>query len=132
MGYDHELADRVRELVAGAAEGVAEQPMFGGLAFLIDGNMAVAASGRGGLLVRANPAETDSLVDGDRVTPMIMRGREMRGWLYVDAAAVATAGQLERWVARGVTYARSLPAKKKGQRRRTTGTGRTEPSPLQK
>jgi hypothetical protein len=132
MGYDHELADRVRELVAGAAEGVAEQPMFGGLAFLIDGNMAVAASGRGGLLVRVNPAETDSLVDGDRVTPMIMRRREMRGWLYVDAAAVATAGQLERWVARGVTYARSLPAKKKGQRRRTTGPGRTEPSPLQK
>ncbi|HET6919359.1 MAG TPA: hypothetical protein VFI46_07825, partial [Jiangellaceae bacterium] len=72
---------------------------------------------------RVNPAETDSLVDGDRVAPMVMRGREMRGWLHVDAAAVATAGQLERWVARGVTCARSLPAKRKGQRRRTTATG---------
>jgi hypothetical protein len=122
MGYDHELADRIRELVAGA-EGVVEQRMFGGLAFLINGNMSVAASGQGGLLVRVNPDETDSLVDGELVTPMVMRGREMRGWLHVDAAAVAAAGQLEQWVARGVTYARSLPAKRKGQRRRTTATG---------
>ena len=116
MGYDHELADRIRELVAGA-DGVAEQRMFGGLAFLINGNMSVAASGRGGLLVRVNPDETDSLVAAERVTPMVMRGREMRGWLHVDAAAVAAAGQLEQWVARGVTYARSLPAKRKGPRR---------------
>ena len=122
MGYDHELADRIREVVAGA-EGVAEQRMFGGLAFLINGNMSVAASGQGGLLVRVNPDESDSLVDGERVTPMVMRGRAMRGWLYVDAAAVAAGDQLEQWVARGVTYARSLPAKRKGQRRRTTATG---------
>ena len=121
MGYDHELADRIREVVAGA-EGVAEQRMFGGLAFLINGYMSVAASGQGGLLVRVNPDEADSLVEGERVTPMVMRGREMRGWLYVDAAAVAAADQLEQWVTRSVTYARSLPAKRRGQRR-TTATG---------
>ncbi len=114
MGYDHELADRIRDLVADE-DGVGEQRMFGGLAFLISGNMAVAASGHGGLLVRVNPEETESLADGERVTPMVMRGRQMRGWLRVDPAAVRTAGQLEQWVARGVTYARSLPAKTKGQ-----------------
>ena len=76
MSYDHELADRIRELVAGA-ESVAEQRMFGGLAFLINGNMSVAASGQGGLLVRVNPEESDSLVDGKQVTPMVMRGQEI-------------------------------------------------------
>jgi hypothetical protein len=119
MSYDHELADRIRELVAGA-EGVAEQQMFGGLAFLINGNMSVAASGQGGLLVRVNPEESDSLVDGEWVTLMVMGGREMRGWLRVDAASVAAADQLDQWVSRGVSYARSLPAKRKTQRRRTT------------
>jgi TfoX/Sxy family transcriptional regulator of competence genes len=109
MTYDRELADRVRELVAGE-EGLAEQRMFGGLAFLVNGNMAVAASGQGGLLVRVNPAESGALVD-ERVRPMVMRGREMHGWLQVDTTAVSDADQLERWVARGVSYARSLPAK---------------------
>ena len=122
MGYDHELADRIRELVAGE-EGLAEQRMFGGLAFLINGNMSVAASGRGGLLVRVDPDETDSLVDGEHVTPMVMRGREMRGWLYVGAAAVRDVSQLEDWVSRGVAYARSLPAKSKRRRRGTTASG---------
>jgi hypothetical protein len=122
MGYDHELADRIRGLMAGA-EGVAEQRMFGGLAFLINGNMSVAASGRGGLLVRVDPDETDLLVDGEQVTPMVMRGREMRGWLYVGAAAVRDASQLEEWVNRGVTYARSLPRKGKGRGRGTAATG---------
>jgi TfoX N-terminal domain len=121
MAYDHELADRVRDLVAGE-DGIAEQPMFGGLAFLINGNMSVAASGHGGLLVRVDPAETESLVDGEQVTPMVMRGREMRGWLRVDPAAVGADGQLEQWVARGVTYARSLPARSAGRRRGTTAT----------
>jgi hypothetical protein len=110
MAYDHELADRVREMVAGE-EDVAEQRMFGGLAFLINGNMSVAASGQGGLLVRVDPVETDMLVDDERVRPMVMRGREMRGWLQVDTAAVSDSRQLELWVARGVSYARSLPAK---------------------
>ena len=122
MGYDHDLADRIRDLVAGA-DGITEQRMFGGLAFLINGNMSVAASGQGGLLVRVNPNESASLVDGERVTAMVMRGREMRGWLYVDAAAVAAPGPLEQWVTRGVTYARALPAKKQGQHHRTSATG---------
>lgn len=110
MAYDHELADRIRDLVAGE-EGVAEQRMFGGLAFLVNGNMSVAASGQGGLLVRVNPEEASALAGGDRVRPMVMRGREMRGRLQVDSAAVGDSSQLERWVARGVSYARSLPAK---------------------
>ncbi|HEU4347590.1 MAG TPA: TfoX/Sxy family protein [Actinoplanes sp.] len=110
MAYDTELADRIRELVGGE-HGVAEQRMFGGLAFLINGNMSVAASGRGGMLVRVDPEEGHALVDDRWVRPMVMRGREMRGWLQVDAAAVGGGAQLERWVARGVAYARSLPAK---------------------
>jgi TfoX/Sxy family transcriptional regulator of competence genes len=109
MAYDDELADRIRELVAGE-EGVAERRMFGGLAFLINGNMSVAASGQGGLLVRVSPEETDALVDDEHVRPMVMRGREMRGWLRVDTTAVGASSQLTRWVARGVSYARSLPA----------------------
>lgn len=117
MAYDRELADHIRELVAGEA-GVAEQQMFGGLAFLVNGNMAIAASGQGGLLVRVDPAESDSLADGERVTPMVMGGREMRGWLHVAASAVGAEDQLEQWVNRGVGYARSLPAKSKAQRRR--------------
>ncbi|MPY77059.1 MAG: RNA methyltransferase [Actinophytocola sp.] len=112
MAYDHELADRIRELVAGE-EGVTEQQMFGGLAFLINGNMSVAASGQGGLLVRVNPDGAEGLVDDERVRTMVMREREMRGWLQVDKSAVGTEGQLEDWVTRGVGYARSLPAKKK-------------------
>jgi TfoX/Sxy family transcriptional regulator of competence genes len=110
MAYDHDLADRVRELVAGE-DGVTEQRMFGGLAFLINGNMSVAASGEGGLLVRVDPAESETLLDDEGVGPMVMRGRAMRGWLRVDAAAVHGSRQLERWVTRGVAYARSLPAK---------------------
>jgi len=116
MAYDQELADRIRELIAGE-EGVTEQRMFGGLAFLINGNMSVAASGQGGLLVRVNPEETDAVVDDERVEPMVMRGREMRGWLQVRTEAVSDTSQLELWVARGVGYARSLPAKSPGQRR---------------
>lgn len=110
MAYDLELADRIRELVAGE-EGVTEQRMFGGLAFLINGNMSVAASGQGGLMVRVNPEETDALTDDERVRPMEMRGRVMRGWLRVDIVAAESPDQLEQWVARGVSYARSLPAK---------------------
>jgi TfoX/Sxy family transcriptional regulator of competence genes len=110
MAYDHELADRIRELVAGE-DGVAEQRMFGGLAFLINGNMSVAASGEGGLLVRVDPAESETLIDDAEVRPMVMRGRAMRGWLRVDAAAVRDPSRLEQWVTRGVAYARSLPAK---------------------
>ncbi|HEY7044697.1 MAG TPA: TfoX/Sxy family protein [Nocardioidaceae bacterium] len=110
MAYDEELADRIRGLVAGE-QGVSEQRMFGGLAFLINGNMSVAASGQGGLLVRVDPEESEALVDGAHVEPMEMRGRQMSGWLRVETAAVMSPGQLEEWVARGVAYAKSLPAK---------------------
>jgi TfoX/Sxy family transcriptional regulator of competence genes len=110
MAYDEELADRVRELVQGE-DGLSEQRMFGGLAFLLHGNMAVAVSSKGGLLLRCDPAETDALVAEPDVGRFEMRGREMDGWLRVDAAAVRREQQLKRWVDVGVGYARSLPPK---------------------
>lgn len=112
MGYDHDLADRIRAIVANE-QGITEQRMFGGLAFLVNGNMSVAASGQGGLLVRVSPDDSHSWADGDRITPMVMRGREMPGWLRVDTATVDAGDDLEQWVARGVTYAGSLPVKRK-------------------
>ena len=110
MGYDEELAERIRELVA-TERGVTEQKMFGGLAFLVNGNMAIAASGQGGALVRVDPDESDALTRKAGVETMVMRGREMRGWLRVESDAVRTRKQLADWVKRGTTYARSLPAK---------------------
>jgi TfoX/Sxy family transcriptional regulator of competence genes len=110
MAYDEELAARIRELVGGES-GLTEKKMFGGLAFLIGGNMAVAASGQGGLLVRVDPAESDDLVATTKAYPMEMRGREMAGWLRVDAGDVRTKRELARWTKVGTTYARSLPAK---------------------
>jgi TfoX/Sxy family transcriptional regulator of competence genes len=111
MAYDGELAERVRDLVGGAP-GVTEQRMFGGLAFLINGNMSVTVSRKGGLMVRMDAEEADALIDDQHVKPVVMRGREMNGWLRVDTAAVKTETQLEQWVGRGISYARSLPAKK--------------------
>ena len=110
MAYDEDLAHRIRELI-GDEPGLAEQRMFGGLAFLIGGNMAVAASGQGGLMVRVDPDETGALVAKPHARPFEMRGREMAGWLRVDGEGVRTKRQLEPWVRRGVAYARSLPAK---------------------
>ena len=110
VAHDHDLADRIRELVSDE-EHLTEQHMFGGLAFLVDGNMAVAASAGGGLLVRVDPAAAETWTDDERVTPMVMRGREMRGWLRVQGDVDAHA--LEQWVSCGIDYARSLPAKKK-------------------
>jgi TfoX/Sxy family transcriptional regulator of competence genes len=111
MAYDEELAGRIRELVEGE-QGLAEQKMFGGLAFLIGGNMAVAASGQGGLLVRVDPEESEALVETTPARVMEMRGRSMPGWLRVDGEHVATKRALAPWVKRGVAYARSLPAKR--------------------
>jgi TfoX/Sxy family transcriptional regulator of competence genes len=111
MAYNEELAERIRALI-GDEPAVTEQRMFGGLAFLIDGNMAIAASGQGGILVRADPEESEALVAASTARPMEMRGREMRGWLRVDAEGVRTKRQLEPWVRRGVTFARSLPPKR--------------------
>jgi TfoX/Sxy family transcriptional regulator of competence genes len=111
VAYDEELADRIRELVADEP-GLTEQKMFGGLAFLIGGNMAVAASGQGGALVRVDQAESDTLVATTSARPMEMRGRQMRGWLRVDSDDLRTKRQLAKWVELGTTYARSLPAKR--------------------
>lgn len=111
MAYDEELADRIRELV-GSESDLTERKMFGGLAFLIGGNMAVAASGQGGVLVRVDPAQSDTLVTTTNARPMEMRGRPMQGWLRVDAEDVRTKRQLAKWVELGTTYARSLPAKR--------------------
>ena len=110
MAYDTELADRIRELVA-TERGVEEKRMFGGLAFLINGHMSVAASGRGGLMVRVPPDETETLLAREHVEPMVMAGRETRGWLRVADEGVRTKRQLQSWVTRGLDYAKSLPAK---------------------
>jgi TfoX-like protein len=110
VAYDEELADRIREEI-GDDPDLIEKKMFGGLAFLIGGNMAIGASGEGGLLVRVDPEESDSLVEATSARPMEMRGREMRGWLRVDAEDVPTREALADWVERGTAYARSLPAK---------------------
>ncbi len=111
MAYDEHLADRIRALLEGEA-GLTEKQMFGGLAFLIGGNMAVAASGQGGLLVRADPETSDGLLTSTGVRLMEMRGRQMQGWLRVDDDAVRTKRQLEKWVQVGAGYARTLPPKR--------------------
>jgi TfoX N-terminal domain len=109
--YDEDLAERIRELV-GSESALTEQKMFGGLAFLIGGNMAIAASGQGGVLVRVDPAQSDTLVATTNARPMEMRGRQMQGWLRVDPNDVRTRRQLAKWVELGTAYARSLPAKR--------------------
>ena len=110
MAYDIELADRIRAVVR-AEPGLTERRMFGGLAFLIRGNMAVSASSQGGLLLRVDPAETESLVGEPQVRRFEMRGRQMDGWLRVAAEVVEGDDDLRAWVRHGVTYARSLPPK---------------------
>jgi len=110
MAYDEHLADRIRETVEGEP-GLSERKMFGGLAFLVHGNMAVAASGQGGLLLRVDPAESDRLTASDHVDRMVMRGKAMDGWLRVNPDAVEGDADLRQWVDVGLTYARSLPPK---------------------
>ncbi|TMC46656.1 MAG: TfoX/Sxy family protein [Chloroflexi bacterium] len=111
MAYDEDLADRIRELIAGERT-VTEKKMFGGLAFLLGGNMAVAASGQGGILVRVDPSDSDRLVAGANAEVAVMQGRPMPGWLRVDTEHLRTRRQLSAWVERGTAYARSLPAKR--------------------
>ena len=110
MAYDAKLADRIRQLMPDDAS-VTEKKMFGGLAFLVGGNMAVSASGQGGLMVRVDPKQSDALVSRSNARPMEMRGRQMQGWLRVDTEDVRTKRELTKWVDIGVAYARSLPAK---------------------
>jgi len=111
MAYDEGLADRIRELLSDEPD-LTEKKMFGGLAFLIGGNMSVAASGQGGVLVRVDPARSDALLASTNARLMEMRGRQMQGWLRVADSDVRTKRQLARWVSLGATYARSLPAKR--------------------
>jgi hypothetical protein len=111
VAYDEELADRLRELLVGEPD-LTEQKMFGGLAFLIGGNMSVAASGQGGLLVRADPAQSEALLATTNARLMEMRGRPMPGWLRVASDDVRSERQLAKWVKLGTTYARSLPSKR--------------------
>ena len=111
MAYDETLAARIRELVSDEP-GLTERKMFGGLAFLIGGNMAVAASGQGGILVRVDPDESDALVEKTNAHHMVMRGKPMRGWLRVDPELLRAGGELAGWVKVGVTCARSLPEKR--------------------
>ena len=112
MAYDEETANRIREVVQHES-GLSEMRMFGGLAFLINGNMAVAASGKGGLLLRCAPEQTRTLVAEPHVGRFEMRGKEMDGWLRVDARAIETDKGLRRWVQIGLGYAGSLPPKRK-------------------
>jgi TfoX/Sxy family transcriptional regulator of competence genes len=110
VAYDEALADRIRELVSGE-DGLEEKTMFGGLAFLVNGNMAVAASGQGGLLARVDPTESEELVKTTPAEEMVMRGRSMKGWLRLDSKDVG-GGELAVWVERGLAFARGLPAKR--------------------
>jgi hypothetical protein len=110
VAYDEELAERLRELLA-AEDGVTEKKMFGGLAFLVNGHMAVAASGQGGLLARSDPARADEALEREHAEPMVMRGRPMEGWIRVAPEGVAGKRDLRWWVDRGVGYVRTLPPK---------------------
>ena len=111
MASDEVLAQRLREALRSESD-VTEKSMFGGVAFLVHGNMSVSASGQGGMLVRVDPALTEELTSDPNVHIAVMRGREMRGWLRVDDAGLESAAQLRAWVKRGVAFARSLPAKR--------------------
>ncbi|HMK98434.1 MAG TPA: TfoX/Sxy family protein [Acidimicrobiales bacterium] len=111
MAYDEVLAERMRELLA-AEPGVSEKRMFGGLAFLVDGHMAIAASGQGGALVRVDPAASDRLVSSSAAELAVMQGRPMEGWLRVGPQHLKTKRELAKWVERSVNFARSLPPKK--------------------
>jgi TfoX/Sxy family transcriptional regulator of competence genes len=121
MAYDEDLASRVRECLAGEPVGaITEQPMFGGLAFLVNGNMAVAVSHRGGLLVRLAPAEAEKALTKPHTEQMVLAGRPSRGWVFVPAEGLRTSRQLVPWVERGAAYARNLPPKKPKRRRPAT------------
>jgi TfoX/Sxy family transcriptional regulator of competence genes len=119
MAYDEELAGRVREYVLDQAGGpgqtraveLTEKRMFGGLAFLLDGNLAVSVSGGGGLLLRVDPQQAPELIREPCASRFVIRGREMNGWLHIAADAATSDDELDRWVSHGVTYARSLPPK---------------------
>lgn len=110
MAYDTDLADRLRDVLAGQP-GLSEKRMFGGLAFLLAGHMAVAVSGQGsGLMVRIDPGRAEDLLADPRAERMVMNGRELNGWLLVDVDGTTDA-ELERWVDAGLEFVRRLPPK---------------------
>jgi TfoX N-terminal domain len=111
MAYDEALARRIRDLIGPDPE-LTEKKMFGGLAFLIRGHMAISASGQGGVLVHVAPGRTADLVATTAAAVAVMRGREMPGWLRVGAGDCATDDALSPWVEIGIEHARSLPPKK--------------------
>jgi TfoX/Sxy family transcriptional regulator of competence genes len=113
VAHDEDLAQRIRALAA-TERGLTEKKMFGGLAFLVGGHMAIAASGQGGILVRVGPERSDQLVATSKASVAVMRGRPMAGWLRVGSDEVRTKRQLAKWVDLGIGFARSLPAKGKG------------------
>ena len=115
MPYDENLGYRIREVISGE-DGLSEMSMFGGLAFLIHGNMAVSASGQGGLLIRVDPAQSEKLLARAHAQPFVMREKEMRGWLRIEPTGIQTKRDLARWVRVGVEYAQSLPPKQRKQR----------------
>jgi TfoX N-terminal domain len=111
VAYDVDIANRLREILA-SEPGVVEKPMFGGLAFMVAGHLAVSASGQGGLLLRVDPAQTDALIVDPRASRFVMRGREMDGWLRIAIDADATDHELKEWIKHGIGYVRSLPPKR--------------------
>ncbi|MEP7201295.1 MAG: TfoX/Sxy family protein [Ilumatobacteraceae bacterium] len=117
MPYEEDLADRIREIVAIESE-LTEQRMFGGLAFVVGGHLAVGASQSGSLLVRVDPGRSAALIAKSTAVPMVMGGRQMAGWLRIESSELATKRQLAKWVGRGVEYSRSLPAKNHAKKKR--------------
>ncbi len=111
MAYDEQLAEELRERLGPEVGEVTEKRMFGGLAFMVEGNLAVAASRRGGLMVRTDPADAEEVLAQPGAEPMVMRGREMPGWIYVDVAALGEEGDLDAWVERALAFVAELPPK---------------------
>jgi TfoX/Sxy family transcriptional regulator of competence genes len=111
MAIDEALAARVRECV-GTASGVVERRMFGGVAFLVHGNMSVGVHGNE-LIVRIEPSETDQALQKPGVRIFDITGRPMKGWLLISSTSVEHKSALRGWVAKGVAYAQSLPPKVK-------------------
>jgi len=112
MAYDQDFANRIREELAGV-DGITEKPMFGGLAFLLHGNMAVGIMSTGDLMVRVGPEGTDDALAKPHTRLFEMRGRSMTGWVIVALEGVKTKRQLAPWVKRGVSFASSLPPKRR-------------------
>jgi len=116
MAYDEHLATRIRDLIGPDPE-LTEKRMFGGLAFLIRGHMAISASGQGGVLVHVDPGQSDDLAATTTATAAVMQGREMPGWLRVSPEHLATDDDLSQWVEMGIGHARSLPPKRPASRK---------------